>query len=594
MKETSGSIRKTLASALGAYAALLSLRVVCEIAEGLETGNLLTDTVSRFSNSFTHDGLADLILFGALFLLLRKTAGREARPDGRTLALAVFLAALSLVGMCCREMGKLAFLYADSYQLCLSLLCLLGRTLLFYPLLRLGEAAMDRPFSAGSRQLRRPVLIGTLVIFLCWLPWLLCNYPASFCPDATHQLSQWAGFTPWTAHHPPLSTLLMGLCCSLGRAVGSVNFGCFLYVLLQSVCGALVFSYSIGLLYREGLPFRLWLLMLLFFAATPFWGSFAQWFEKDLVYAECFTLTLSLALPVLRDRRCSAGAALRLGGAAFLSLLLRKTGLYELCPALLLLALTLRGRDRRNLLAAVCAVVLLAVGTERALYPALGIEAGSAREALSIPFQQTARYVCTYPDEVTEEERLAIDAVLDYEKLGAYNPIISDPVKATYREDASALGPYFAVWLRMLFKHPLCYFEAGFMNSYGYYTTDYVALDAYLLTQYDPLLGEMGIHRVFGDFPTRFFDSLRQCMIEFPAIQLLCTAGLYTWVLLFCLLRLGKCGKRAEMLLLLPSFMNVLVCIASPLTGSTRYALPMIAVTPMLLGWTLLQTRRTR
>ena len=593
MKSGSHAAGKTLASALGAYAGLLSLRVVCEIAEGLETGNLLTDTVSRFSNSFTHDGLSDLLLFGALFLLLRRTAQREARPDGRTLALAVSLAALSRIGLCCSEMGKLSFLYANTYQRCLGLLCLLGRTLVFYPLLRLGEAAMDRPFSPGSNPLRRPVLTGALVIFLCWLPWLLCNYPASFCPDATNQLSQWAGIEPWSAHHPPFSTLLMGLCCSLGRALGSANFGCFLYVLLQSVCGALIFSYSIGLLYREGLPFRLWLLMLLFFAATPFWGSFAQWFEKDLVYAECFTLTLTCIFPVLRERRCSAGAALRIGGAAFLSLLLRKTGLYELCPALLLLAFMLRGRDRRNLLAALCAVVLLAVGTERALYPALGIEAGSVREALSIPFQQTARYVCTYPDEVTEEERLVIDAVLDYEKLGEYAPLCSDPVKATYREDAAALGPYFAVWLRMLFKHPLCYLEAGFMKSYGYYTLDYPALDAYLLRQYDPLLAEMGIHRVFGDFPTRLFDSLRQCMIEFPALELLCTAGLYTWVLLFCALRLGRRGKRAEMLLLLPSFMNVLVCIASPLPGSTRYALPMIAVTPMLLGWTLLQTRRT-
>lgn len=592
MNDTGKRIRTNAVCALGAFVSLLSLRVVCEISEGLETGNLLTDTVSRFSNSFTSDGFADLLLFGALFWLVRRAVQRERRVEPRTLALAVFLAALSLIGMCCRDMGKLAFLFANTYQRCLSLLCLAGRAILFYLLLRLAEEAMDRPFSAPSRRLRRPVLTGALVIFLCWLPWLLCNYPASFSPDSTGQLAQWTGLAPWSAHHPPLSSLIMGLFYSLGRALGSANFGCFLYVLFQSVCGALIFSYCLGLLWRDGLPFRLWLLLLLSFAASPFWACFAQWFEKDLLYAECFTLTVSLALPVLRDRRCSAGAALRLGGAALLAVLLRKTGVYELCPALLLMALVLRGRDRRNLLLAACAVVLLALGTSRLVYPALGIEAGSVREALNIPFQQTARYVRTYPDEVTEEERRAIDAVLDYGKLDEYNPIISDPVKNTYKEDPAALGPYFGAWLRMLFKHPLCYFEAGFMASYGYYTTEYVALDAYFLSRYDQTLTGMGLYRVFGDFPTRLFDSLRQCFITFPVTQLLCTAGLYTWVLLFCLLRLTRRGRRAEKLLLLPSLMNVLVCIASPLSGSTRYALPMIAATPLILGWTLLQTRR--
>ena len=40
----------------------------------------------------------------------------------------------------------------------------------------------------------------------------------------------------------------------------------------------------------------------------------------------------------------------------------------------------------------------------------------------------------------------------------------------------------------------------------------------------------------------------------------------------------SRLSRTSDALLLLPSFMNVLVCIASPLTGSTRYALPMIAV----------------
>lgn len=63
------------------------------------------------------------------------------------------------------------------------------------------------------------------------------------------------------------------------------------------------------------------------------------------------------------------------------------------------------------------------------------IEPGGIQEALSLPFQQTARYVKEHEEEVTQEEKEAIKGVLAYNKLGKYyNPKISDPVKATYKK----------------------------------------------------------------------------------------------------------------------------------------------------------------
>ena len=51
---------------------------------------------------------------------------------------------------------------------------------------------------------------------------------------------------------------------------------------------------------------------------------------------------------------------------------------------------------------------------------------------LSIPFQQTARYLVTYPDDVTPEEMEAISRVIDVEHAKAnYDPRLSDAVKDT-------------------------------------------------------------------------------------------------------------------------------------------------------------------
>lgn len=576
--------------ALLAFISTLSLRVYFEVGSGLETGNFLIDNLSKLANQFAHDGVSDILIFAAVFLLIC-FAAREERADRWALLLAFVFAGFYLISMVCMNLGSFQFFFANIYQLCLSLLLILGYTALFYAALRLVYRLMDQQSQREEKPLRHPLRTAALIIFLCWLPWLISNYPCSFCPDATGQVEQWLGRAAPTAHHPPLSTLLMGLCVSLGDFIWDRNFGAFLYILFQSVSGAFIFAYMLSVLYKLGISRRLWTVLLIFFC-TPFWAMYAQWFEKDFVYAQAFALCLTFILPVIVQRRCSLKAALCIGITALFTLLLRKTGSYELIPALLIIGIWLKKRDRLRFLAAALAVIILSSCANNVLYPALGLKAGSEKEALSIPFQQTARYVNHFPEEVTEEEHAAIDAVLIYDKLYKYHPEISDYVKSNYREDSSALPEYFKHWASMLFKHPVCYFEAAFMLSYGYFAPVRPSLDAYTLVDYYPELGEMGFYRVFGDFPTRAFASLREIFIQFPLLNMLNMAGLYTWILMICFVQLLRKKKYSALLLFIPGIMNVLISIASPLCASTRYELPVIATTALILGYTLILSRK--
>jgi len=580
---------KLIITLLLSFLALLALKVRYEIGAGLETGNFIVDNLSRFSNQFYHSGISDLLCYAAIFLLMHFVAGKEKRPDVWILVLAAVFAGFYMISRVCDDLGNFTFFFANLYQLCLTALVFGGLTALFYPLLRLLFYLMEKPCTAEEKALRHPWRSATLIIFACWLPWLLANYPCSFCQDATGQIAQWLGES-WSAHHPPFSTLLMGLCVSLGDFIWNKNFGAFLYILFQSVSGACIFGYMLCVLYKMGLSRRMWTVFVAFFS-TPFWAMFAQWFEKDFLYAQAFALSISFILPVVKTRRCSRVDALRIAAVCVLTVLLRKTGMYELLPALLLVGLWLKKADRLRMCAAALAVLLICSAVNNALYPALGITPGSAREMLSMPFQQTARYVNNFPDEVTEQERAAIDAVLDYDSLENYVPTISDNVKATYREDASALPEYFKVWFKMLLKHPVCYFEAAFMLSYGYFAPIAPSLDAYYLSEYYPHLGEMGFYRVFDDFPTRAFDSLRQMFIEFPLTNILCAAGLYTWIMLLCFVQLLRKKQYSALLLFIPGIMNILVCIASPLCASTRYELPVIATVPLIIAFTLMKSK---
>lgn len=77
------------------------------------------------------------------------------------------------------------------------------------------------------------------------------------------------------------------------------------------------------------------------------------------------------------------------------------------------------------------------------MLPSLKITGGSVRESLSVPFQQTARYVRDYGDEVTEEVKEAIDSILRYDLLASkYNPNLSDPVKKLFNENSESRISY--------------------------------------------------------------------------------------------------------------------------------------------------------
>lgn len=129
------------------------------------------------------------------------------------------------------------------------------------------------------------------------------------------------------------------------------------------------------------------------------------------------------------------------------------------------LAFCYRQERKRALAAVLLPMALFQIGFSGMLLPALKISPGSDREWMGFFYQQTARYVRDYPDEVTVQEWEAIDGVLEYDKLAeAYNPITSDPVKFdAYRSEQTwkERKAYFKAWFQQFLKHPGVYVEAS-------------------------------------------------------------------------------------------------------------------------------------
>lgn len=272
----------------------------------------------------------------------------------------------------------------------------------------------------------------------------------------------------------------------------------------------------------------------------------------------------------------------------------RHNGIYVIIGTLIICLFVHKHRFKKIILMLFC-ILIVYRGFNTLLLSAYGITGTSVSEMMSIPFQQTARYVKEYSGEVTGEEEKIISQVLNFEELSEnYNPISSDPVKGTYKSDATKqdIIEYLKIWTMMFFKHPKVYMEATLNNIYGYFFSGSCAVETYTI-EYSMSnishLNESGF-----DFYTPqgfiFFGRILDIWCNFfytiPLIGVLGKSYIYTWIVLFFIIRLIWSKRWYKLEIYVPAFILILVCIAGPVNGSIyfRYMYPVAIIMPLLVG----------
>ena len=92
---------------------------------------------------------------------------------------------------------------------------------------------------------------------------------------------------------------------------------------------------------------------------------------------------------------------------------------------------------RNKILIMILTLIILYSAFLFVILPKMNISQVKVQDVFSVPFQQTARYLKTYPSDITDQEAEAIDRILEYNKIAEnYNPESSDPVKSLYRQNA--------------------------------------------------------------------------------------------------------------------------------------------------------------
>lgn len=551
---------------------------------------------AKWLNSAAGLGAEALIVFACLALLYRRLKPLADRPLRRlSVVLGAVFALFTVFGASYAALDSWDFVFGGKYQLFVSFWMWLGHYFLYQSVLAALFARLQKGLAGASPLTGRWAwadrhfhLVAFGAIFLCWLPYWVVMFPGSLPGDGYVQLNMYNGYALWTADHPLTATLLMGWIFSLGRMI-SDNFGIALYVLPQMLLTAAVFARACAQVHRMNLSRRWAWGLVAFFGVVPLWASYAQAMIKDTLNLAFFLWFLLTYQQLLAGRACGLSAWMDLTFSGLLTVLTRNDRIYILLPCLLVLCAA-RVRQSGYWASAAAVVVAGNLAVAGLLMPAFGVLPGSTREMLSIPFQQTARYCIQYGGSVTEEERRVIDTVLDYDAIVRdYDPELSDYVKNHYKlapGDTAALGPYFRVWFQQLCKHPDAYIQATLNNTFGYFYPfyDYNGRTYYQLYIDGPPVatGDLDVHYVMPQGLRSALKAYAEAWRTLPVLAQVMNPATYVWVFLaLCGVYLAKRRWR-QLAPAVPGVLIILMCMASPVNGYTRYLLPLMAYLPVL------------
>ena len=449
---------------------------------------------------------------------------------------------------------------------------------------------------------KHPFLTSLIIIIICWLPYIIAFYPAILSPDPTFQIKQYFNipnkYSTYvilkdknvliTNHHPVIHTLLLGTCVKIGTIINNVNLGFFIYSIIQILVLASTLAYTIKFLNDIKISKRYQTLALIIYSLVPIFPFYSMSAVKDVIFGSLIILYIIRVYKFIKCDNITIKEIFSTLLLLILIVLFRNNGIHVILLSFPFLIFIVKNKNNKlKIITIFLSLLVFNYTYNNVILNYFKITPTSVREILSIPFQQTARYVKEHDKDVTIKEKKVIDKILNYDTLATrYKPDISDPVKNEFnryykKED---LNNYFRVWFKELMKHPITYIEATINNTYGYFYPPKTRWFIYY-KYYDKITEDhFDYHYNKLKNTRKVLSSYGRVFPYIPLVGLIVNIAFNVWILIFMFMYLLYIKKYKELVYLFPSFILILVCIASPVNAYFRYALPYVFALMLNLG----------
>ncbi len=544
----------------------------------------------------------------ALIILASKFVSIGKSKKRMSLGLSIFFAICIVIGKSYESIDSWGYIFSSFSGFIVSVAIIAGYAVMFYYCICVLFTFIDKydyiinnnvTLKSFSNKLlnflgEKSLLKIWLILMILWLPYLIIDYPAVIHADSGVMLSEFLNKSLYN-HHPVLQTIIWGIFVEFGHNVfNSYNVGVFLFVLLQFVYGSFIVSLLFDYVYKKKYPIMMIFIAFLVIALMPAFPRNATAVCKDSNHTFYFMFmiwliikTIDLKEQIWTDAKNRYLLLLWVLTILFVAFS-KKSGVYVIILTAPFLLIYLRKYTKAVISVFIAFILGLGIyyGGEYAIENVWDIGNDDTKEIYSIPFQQTARFVRDYGEDVTAEERLIIDKILDYNALPElYNPELCDPVKNSFKQDSTDedFSEYLGVWFSQFFRHPSVYIQATLNNIYGYFYPENIGYysDLFFMTQC------VDDNKIFAPEGLKA-ASEKLCDInmksrKLPVIGLFSSLGFFVWMDILIMLYFMLYKKDRKFAVYnIPVIVTLLICIASPVNNTMRYGLPIMFMVPIL------------
>lgn len=423
-------------------------------------------------------------------------------------------------------------------------------------------------------------------IFFIWLMVYVCYYPGIITQDSISQLYIANGLSAWSNHHPVLHTLLIKIFMKMGGQ------NPVLYMMFQMLTMSAIYSYCCYYLRQRSVCKWLWYVSIGYFAFHPIHSYSSFTMTKDTLFSGAVLLfAICLYEIVYSKGECLKKPVfgVMFFACSLLVMFFRNNGFLVVLLSAVASPFLLKKSKAKGfcVLLSALSVYFLCVTF---LYPALNILQSSPAESLAIPIQQIARVV--YEGNSLPEETISyINSIIPIEDLVSnYSPRSVDGLKFHENFDVSVISSdmmkFIKVWTEVLFRYPVTYFEAYFLQTESLWNLCVHAglIENFHESSFFTNLKMTPLFEPVSGMVRSFIDVSQFSSFFFITTPFWNVAVCY---LVFCMSYLISLNKKqkSNLLIILPVvgvWLSLALAIPASLVG--RYALSAFSCLPLILA----------
>ena len=437
----------------------------------------------------------------------------------------------------------------------------------------------------------KEVLIFTIVMVLCWMPYFLTFFPGIFGSDPLESIRQVLGMEGWTNHHPILYTAYIKLFVMLLQGVFGLNgaLGVMIFAQMCILAGSL--SYCLVWLGKKDVPFGILVFGFLFFAVNPVIGVFSVYATKDVLFSAVVLLFVLAVYDFTEKPELLISEKkywMKMFLITFFVLFLRNNGIFLIVGTLMVLAFVYRTYWKKFGVW-ILFVILCMTLQKQVIFQLLHVEEGSFAESLSIPLQQIGQAMVDGPV-MSETEEVYLNELLPIDRwAGVYQQGYTDTIKFDEQFNDTYLnehkGKFIKVWAGMLPKNFGSYVKGYLLQTIGYWDIHQTeSLNAYGVVE-----NSLGVEQI--DIIQRSTGKSLQGMIEalilvcrkLPVLCYLTNMAMIMFILTFVLIRSGVEHDKCGLSLIPLSLVWITIMIAAPAAVKFRYLFAVYLCWPLII-----------